>query len=309
MLAPIILFVYNRKDHTAHTLEALKQNKLAAESSLFIFSDGAKSEEETEKIEDVRRLLYHYQKGNSFKNVQIAETKSNRGLAASVISGVTKIISEYGKAIVLEDDIVTAPDFLIYMNKALEYYEKDQRIWSISGYTLEMKSLKKYRQPVYFGYRASSWGWGTWKDRWELVDWEMKDYPDFIQDPERCKKFNRGGEDMCKMLACQMEGKIDSWAIRWCYHQSKRNMLTVYPSVSYVRNIGCDGSGTHSADSHMYDAELNSGMAVENKEDYFVAPFLEDKIVKEFHDIFSGTFKIRVRNKIRKLFGKIKGEE
>ena len=304
MLAPVILFVYNREEHTAATLEALKRNRLAAESELYVFSDGAKSDNEIERVENVRKLLHRYQLESNFKRIEIVEAKQNQGLSASVIAGVTKIISKYGKVIVLEDDILTSPDFLAYMNKALDFYENNAKIWSISAYTLELKKLKHYDYPVYFGYRASSWGWATWKDRWELNDWDMKDYAQFVQDAERCRKFNRGGEDMCRMLAKQMEGKIDSWAIRWCYHQSKNDMLTVFPTVSYVKNTGCDGSGVHSGKSHVFDTVLKDASRAEPE--FIDTPFLVPGIVREFHDIYSGTFRIRIRNKIRTVKGKLK---
>ena len=298
MLAPVVLFVYNREEHTRMTLEALKKNALAGESKLFIFSDGARTEKDAVKVEKVRKLLKNCQEENVFREVVVTEAERNQGLAASVITGVTKVISEYGKAIVLEDDIVTAPDFLSYMNQALEYYEKDSRIWSVSGYTMPLESLQKYKKDVFLSYRASSWGWGRWKDRWELIDWEISDFPEFRKDKKRIRMFCRGGKDLYPMLIRQQAGELDSWAVRWCYWQSKCNMLTVYPKDSLVQNIGCDGSGTHEGNADIF----SSGISEKEKKIFqFSGIELNKKIIREFYNIYSATLWFRIKNKVRKL--------
>ena len=243
MLAPVVLFVYNRETHTRKTLEALKNNYLAKQSQLFVFSDGGKTEDDEEKVRKVRASVEEYK--DAFLDVQVVKADKNKGLANSVIAGVSKIIEQYGNVIVIEDDIITSPYFLTYMNQTLDYYADDKKIWSISGYTLPMKSLQKYDKDVFLSYRACSWGWGTWLDRWKLIDWDIPDYQEFKLNKDRVKLFERGGRDLPGMLESQRNGEIDSWAIRWCYWQSKYDMLTVYPRVSLVRNIGYDGTGTH----------------------------------------------------------------
>ncbi|MFW6016806.1 MAG: glycosyltransferase, partial [bacterium] len=240
MLSPIVLFVYNRPEHTKKTIKALKKNKLADKSKLFIFSDGEKSANDKQKVKEVRKII---NKIDGFKQGKVFESEENKGLANSVIDGVTKIINQYGKVIVLEDDLITSKNFLRYMNRALDFYEEDKKIWSISGYNLPIGIPDDYKHDVYLSYRASSWGWATWKDRWDKIDWDINDYSEFINDKSAQKLFNRGGSDMKNMLKSQMEGKIDSWAIRWCYNQFKNDSYTIYPVVSKVKNIGMDGSG------------------------------------------------------------------
>lgn len=299
MLAPIVLFVYNREDHTRRTLETLKKNLGAKESRLYIFSDGAKTEKENENVLRVRKLIREYE--GDFLETHIIEAERNQGLAASVISGVSKVIKEYGKVIVLEDDIITTPYFLSYMNQALDFYEQDGRIWSISGYTLPMRSLEKYQKDVFLSYRASSWGWGTWKERWEPIDWELSDYSDYKKDKERIRRFERGGRDLPLMLESQRQGQIDSWAVRWCYWQSKNDMLTVYPRISLVQNIGYDGSGTHGGNEEVF-----GNCKIEGKEKIYnlSEAELNRKIVKEFYEIYSATLWFRVKKKLRKILKK-----
>lgn len=253
-LAPVILFVYNRPEHTKKTIEALSNNSLAAQTELFIFSDAAKTEKQKNKVLEVRKLIH---KVSGFKNVHILEAENNRGLANSVISGVTDIINKYDRAIVLEDDILTSKIFLEFMNGALDFYENEGQIWSISGYKFPFKMPDNYKKSVFLTYRASSWGWATWKDRWSTVDWSVADYKKYKYNPIKIAHLCKGGTDMDKMLRYQMKGKIDSWAIRWCYSQSMQNRYTVCPSSSLASNIGTDGSGTHcDPSSARFQAEI-----------------------------------------------------
>ena len=172
-LAPIILFVYNRPEHTKKTVEALKSNLFASESLLFIFSDGYKNQNDKRAVEDVRKYISTI---SGFKEIKINLKDNNLGLANSVISGVTEVINKYDKAIVLEDDIITSKYFLKFMNEALDFYEEDKRIYSISGYNFPIKIPESYQHKIYISPRPSSWGWATWKDRWEKVDWNISDF-------------------------------------------------------------------------------------------------------------------------------------
>jgi Glycosyl transferase family 2 len=302
LLAPVVIFVYARPEHTKRTIEALAQNYLAKETEVFIYSDAAKGEKTVDKVRMVREYIDSLPQKNLFKSIKIIKSQSNKGLANSVISGVSEIIDKYGRVIVLEDDLVSSRDFLQYMNDALNFYGKDHDIWSISGYTFNIDIPKDYKSDVYLSYRGCSWGWATWKDRWEKVDWDVSDYNHFKNDKRARKMFNRGGRDMANMLDLQMEGKIDSWAIRWCYTQYKLGMLTVYPVVSRIKNIGLDGSGTHSGITSKYDVVLNDS----SQKCRFDKPHLDERILKTFRDQF-GTrydyFLIGMKRTIIKLLG------
>ena len=284
MAAPIVVFAYNRREHLKATLEALCSNEGVEQADAFIFVDKAKQGEEDTKNQEVVEYLEEFRKTAPFAKLTITYAAEHKGLANSVIAGVTQVIDAYGRVIVLEDDIVTAPAFLAYMNKALEVYEKEQTIWSVSGYTLPLPALEQYPQDVYKFYRCCSWGWATWKDRWDRNDWSVGDYSVFRKSLRRRYRFNKGGNDLAFMLDRQMLGRIDSWATRWGYMESRLGMFTIYPAKSLVENKGCDGSGTHFAStSSRYDT-----IAQTEKKDYqLVMPELNREVCRQFHDRYS----------------------
>ena len=245
-LAPIVMFVYNRADHFQQTYEALSNCIGASESELYIFSDGAKTEKDTQKVMEVRAALQAAVKEGKFQNVHVVESKTNRGLAASVIAGVTQVIEEYGRVIVVEDDCVTAPAFLQFMNNSLDTYEREKRVGAIAGYTPQIEFPKDFQRDVFFSYRSCSCSWATWKDRWDGVDWELKNMSDFYKKPALIRKLNSNGKDRFIRLYRQTKGKGSSWSVRFGAHLVKKDQLTVYPRYSYIQNIGCDASGVHS---------------------------------------------------------------
>ena len=241
-LAPIILFVYNRPKHTEIELNALKKNTLADDSLLYIFSDAAKKEKDFENVNKVRDII---NKIDGFKEVIVTEAETNIGCADSIISGITKVINEHGKAIIVEDDILTAPNFLEFMNEALNRYEKDERIYSVSGFVTNEKMAEICKNFLFLAYRNSSWGWGTWKDRWNDVDWDMLQWEKIKKDRNLWKKLQRGGKDTPYILKLQMEGFIDAWDVRFYTDNVLKDKYTVFPTKTFVTNIGLDGSGTH----------------------------------------------------------------
>lgn len=288
-LAPIVLFVYARPEHTKQTIEELSKNNLAQESNIWIFSDNYKNEKSKENVEKVRAYINTIEEKKWFKSVTIKEASQNQGLANSVINGVTEVINKFGKVIVLEDDLITSKYYIQYMNEALNFYNNDKQIWSISGYNLPIDIPREYKHDVYLGYRGCSWGWATWKDRWNTVDWNVKDYDSFKHNIKKRINFNRGGPDMAQMLDSQMKGLCDSWAIRWCYEQSKQNKYTIYPVKSLVINQGLDGTGTHSGNDRRYDVILNDKLPkLEN--DLVV----DDKISKNFYNKFNYGYKQKI---------------
>ncbi|MFD2570789.1 hypothetical protein ACFSUS_09110 [Spirosoma soli] len=276
-LAPILIFTYKRYDTLYHTISALQKNILAKESCLFIFSDSPKTSEDLDKVIEVRKFVKNI---SGFKEIVIHEADENTGLANSIINGVSQVINNYGKAIVLEDDLVTSENFIMYMNQALDYYLYNEKIFSISGFTMPLNILN--RQDIYFTMRASSWGWATWKDRWNVIDWTVHDYLDFKSNSKDRVLFNKMGSDLSFMLDRQMAGKINSWAIRWCYHQFKHGLYTVYPATSKVLNIGLETpEATHTNERY------NRFKTTLDTSDCTVFNFhtdikLDEKIIKQF---------------------------
>lgn len=297
-LSPICFFTYNRLFETQQTIIALQKNNLAIHSDLYIFSDGYKNEIGKSKVEMVRKYIRTI---NGFKSVTIFESPNNKGLAKSIISGVTQIINKFDKVIVLEDDLITSPNFLDFMNQALCFYENNPSIHSISGYTMDLLGLYKYPLDYYLGYRASSWGWGTWKDKWLDVDWKVREYHKFKKSIFLQLKFMRGGSDLPKMLKNQMQGKIDSWAIRWCFNQFQNNQFTIFPAKSKVITIGFGEDATHTKQTKRFETELDNGNQILFNFDHM--PEKDIKLLKEFAQKFS--IKNRITEKINRFMIKL----
>jgi hypothetical protein len=238
-LAPIALFGYNRPEHLKKTFQALKNNTLAAQSNLYIFLDGPKPGAE-ESTKTVRAAAKQF---TGFKSIKIIESSENLGLSKSITSGVTQLIKQYGKTIVLEDDLETSPFFLKYLNDALELYQDEERMACISGYFYPHKD----KLPETFLIKgADCWGWATWERAWNLYEEDSKILLRIIRDCNLTKEFNFNGTvDYRQMLQDKIEGKNNSWAINWYASAFIHKTYTLYPNESFVNNIGNDNSGTH----------------------------------------------------------------
>ncbi len=244
--APIILFVYNRPDILERTISALANNYYSLETDLYIFSDGAKTSKpgDIEKVEEVREFIKTIK---GFKSVTIKEQKTNIGLANSVINGITQVSKKHDRFIVLEDDLLTSPYFLKYMNESLEKYKDMEKVWCINGMALNPKFLEipeDYPYDTYFNYRNTSHGWASWSDRWEKTIWDHSQIRYELTDYYQQLKFNRGGNDMYPMMKHQFTGRVDSWAIRWSYSISRASGMTLSPKYSYV-TAQVSSEGTH----------------------------------------------------------------
>jgi len=252
-LAPTALFVYNRPWHVSQTIEALKKNIMAQESDLIVFSDAPKSEAEAEKVCEVREYIRQI---DGFRSVTIVERQANLGLARSIIDGVTTIVSKYGRIIVLEDDMVTSPYFLAYMNEALEKYADDDRVASIHGYVYPVA------QPLpeaFFLPGADCWGWATWSHGWACFNSDGQFLLDELKRRKLIRAFDyNGAYPYSKMLEEQINGTNDSWAVRWYAAAFLAGKSTLYPGRSLVHNIGNDNSGTHCGSSADLDVNLSN---------------------------------------------------
>lgn len=238
-LAPIALFVYNRHAHTERTIQALLKNPEAKHSDLYIFSDAPKNDTAKKVVDEIRSFIT---KISGFKSVHIIERTFNWGLANSIIDGVTKLCGEYGKVIVLEDDLCVSPHFLSFMNRGLELYKDDQAVMQIAGYMFPA-SLNMDDDALFLPF-ISSWGWATWSRAWEKFDVTASNFQKLNCDKELVKRFNLNGNyDYFKMLKSQQSGKTESWAIRWYLSVFFLNGLTLYPKKTLVENTGFDGTG------------------------------------------------------------------
>lgn len=252
-LAPIALFVYNRPSHTRKVIESLLLNPLARDSDLFVFADGAKNGSADGAVAEVRSLADEL---SGFRSVTVVARDRNWGLSRSVTDGVSYLCKEYGRTIVLEDDLVMAPQFLDYMNAALTAFAGEERVMHVSGYSFPVHDPA--RLPESFFYRApSSWGWGTWQRAWRNFEPDARRLLDQIEASGRRRDFDvEATTGFRRMLELQSRGNIDSWAIRWYASMFLLEGLALYPRSALVANSGHDGSGVHCGVTDVFDVQL-----------------------------------------------------
>lgn len=250
-LAPIVLFTYNRPWHMFQVLDALANNELAKESVLYIYCDGQKKEstkEEILMIEEVRGIAKNE---NRFKEVLVIEQEENRGLANSIITGVSEVINKHGSIIVLEDDIIPSVGFLKYMNDALLLYSNEEKVGCIHAWNYNLDS-SNYAELTFFLKGADCWGWATWKRAWDLFNPSATELLANIESTNSQYEFDRRGTyKFTDMLLDQSNGKVDSWAIRWHASLFLQGKYCLQPTRTIVKNIGLDNSGVHCGISDM----------------------------------------------------------
>lgn len=240
-LAHIALFVYNRPEHTRRTVDALAANEIAAESDLFIFSDGPKKPEAEVAVAEVREYIKSIA---GFRSVTVMERQENYGLARSIITGVTELVHRYGRIIVLEDDLVVSPFFLKYLNEALELYENDEQVMQISGHMFDL-SLNVDTDAIFLSF-VTTWGWATWSRAWKYFDASMSGYSYLRDNSSLRKKFNLDGNyKYFDLLDRKISGAVDSWGIVWNLSVFMQKGVVLYPVKTLVINCGFDASGTH----------------------------------------------------------------
>ena len=253
MRAPIVLFVYNRPAHTRQTITALQANHGASHSDLFVYSDAAKNAESAAGVAQVREYIRSV---GGFKSVTIHEQPENWGLARSVIHGVTQITARYGRAIVLEDDLRTSPNFLEYMNTGLDRYASDERVMQIAGYMFAV-DLKIDEDALFLPF-ISSWGWATWDRAWRHFDRREDYFEQILNDPATRRRFDLNGRyKYSRILRAQQRKTVDSWAVFWYVSVFLRNGLALFPKRTLVKNLGFDGSGVNCTVSKFDQEDLD----------------------------------------------------
>lgn len=273
MYAPIALFAFNRLEPLKRCVASLLENSEAAESDLIVFVDGPRAEKEGE-AERVDLVKEYIKTITGFKKVSYYFSETNKKLGPSIIAGVTDVLNKYDRAIVIEDDLLLCKNYLSFMNQCLDKYEQDKKVFSVCGYSIKLKIPHSYNYDVYFGPRSNSWGWATWKDRWEKCDWVLNDWESVERN---ARAFNRwGGSNCFDMLKGWKLGYNQSWAIRFCYNQFIYNADTVFPAISHVDNKGFDGSGTNCRKFNRYKFELDK---TGRKEFRFPAEIIKNKSI------------------------------
>ena len=270
--APILLFTYNRLSHTRRCVEALLNNSLASESELFIYSDAAKDETQQKAVEEVRQYIHTIR---GFKHITITERDENWGLARSIIDGVTTQVNRYGRVIVLEDDLVVAPHFLQFMNDALETYKDEPQV----GHIQACDFTQDPTLPETFLIRwTGSWGWGTWDRAWKHFNPNGRALLQELMDRKLTYTFDFNGKyGYTRMLRRQIEGKNNSWAIRWNASLFLKGILSLNVGRSLVQNEGFDGSGTNCGGGGLYASQLHMDVLLVQK----INPIEENKEARQ----------------------------
>lgn len=277
-IAPIVLFVYARPDHTRATLEALAANRLADRSDLIVYADAARNENDLEHVRAVRNLV---RSAKGFRSITVIERETNYGLARNIIKGVTEVCNQYGRVIVLEDDIVTSPYFLTFMNTALDRYEGTPKVWHISGWNVPIDTVDT--NSAFVWRMMECWGWATWKDRWSHFDKDTSFLMRANGISERYR-FNLDGYiDYFSQISANARGDIDTWAVYWYAAIFLNGGLCVSPYQSLVTNIGLDGSGLHCRPATCSFGKVHLGGPVDIWPEMIVEDYEVVLKIKKFH--------------------------
>lgn len=247
MTTPVLLITFNRPEHTAKTIDALR---VQHPPLVYVFQDGPRLGNTTDeqKCATVRKIIENSIDWDCERHIHFSQI--NRGCRDAIIFAISEVLKLHESVIVVEDDIITSPAFYTFMCRALEYYKDCTSVYSISGHS---HSPSKFKVPVDYDYdvwaspRLFNWGWGTWRDRWFKTDWSMSYYEELLKHPYEIEAFNRGGDDMLSMLIDEKEGRSSAWDIQFAFAHFQNHAVSIVPCISYTDNIGLDGSGTHCA--------------------------------------------------------------
>jgi len=291
-LAPIVFFAYNRPDHTRQVLESLSRNKYADESSLWIYVDGPKpgaSEETLAANEAVKKAV---REKKWCKEITIIEAEVNKGLVKSTIDGVTKMVNEFGKVIVMEDDNLVSPGFLTYMNDALDFYENNSRVMHISAFARPDLAAADVKESTYFFYHTTTWGWGTWKRAWDKFTPDAAAVREAVKRNGNINKLNMDGTfEFFWGLHAIIKSNMNSWNTIWHSVVFLNDGLILYPKKSLVSNIGHDGSGTNCEPDDRFQINYE---ALESEVPVTAIPLTEHEAVRK-HYIGLHSFAYRLR--------------
>ena len=280
-VSPIAVFAFNRPDHLRRTLDALARNAFASESALTIFCDGPRTEAEQQATDAVRTVA---RSALGFASVEVVCREANLGCAASVIGGLQHMFARYERLIVIEDDILCSEHTLTFLNSGLERYEKRKTVFNIAAWSPPPRLLpvrRAYTWDVYAIPRFNCWGWASWRDRFESVDWSVEDYAQFRVSSRLRAAFDAGGADLSAMLDSQMCGNLNTWDIRMDYARFKQGGVGINPVRSYTTNIGM-GCGTHTTTlTDRFDNDITVALPVAQVR-WIEQIFVDSQILKKY---------------------------
>lgn len=302
MFAPVVLFTYKRPIHTKMVLDALSNCDWIQETDVIIYADGLKqtaTQKDKELIHETRQVILNYKEKHNFKNLEVHFSEENRGIAYSVKKGGAKELEKYGKIIIMEDDIVPQKGFVKYMNEALDKYEHEEKVWGISAYSFPLDNEKLVQEETYFLPVNCSWGWATWKSRWDKVDYDINSiFEKFAQNGITRQDYNFGSCQYYEILEVLRDKKSDVWDALFHASMFLEKGMFLYPNPSLAKNIGFDNTGTHCTEE---DAFFNT-----TQTDYIKIkdiPLTIDnegrkQVEKAFKEQFAPSLVKRIQNKL-----------
>lgn len=284
MLAPIVLFIYNRPGHTEQTLNALMANDLADQSVLYVFADGPTKNASAQDLQKIAKTRELVKSKNWCKEIVMIEKTFNEGLADSIVKGVTEVLKKHSKVIVLEDDLITGKGFLKYMNSALTLYENENKVMHISGYMYPVNTGEA--DGTFFCNILSCWGWGTWARAWKCLELDPGIHLSRLRTFKEQQDFNiKGNADFLSQLTANANGHINTWAVKWYASWKLSGGYSLFPTHSLVRNIGHDGTGVNCIENSWFDVTIKNRIPVRKikiKENQFIKKRIDNYYRKIF---------------------------
>lgn len=283
---PVAVFTYNRPDHTRQLLNSLSKCARLDECKVFIFSDGARVPEHRLAVDETRRIIRNWAEQNE---ATIVEREENWGLARSIVSGVDQLCEEFGRVIVVEDDMILSPRFVDYMISALDRYQHDDLIYQISGFMFPVPHSSD--KDVFFLPLTTTWGWATWQRAWKLYSMNTTEALTALENPVVQNAFDLDGSyPFSQMLKDSVTKRNDSWGIHWWWTVFQAKKLVLHPSHSLVSVGGFDGTGTN--------AGLNKNAYIVSAQDVLSHPWPDVFMFPEETAVDQAAFE-RIKNYLR----------
>ena len=295
---PILIICFKRYEKT---LELFNRIKSINPKKLYVAIDGARNEEEKLKVDKVASI---FQNVNSNFEIEVRRSEINQGCKYGVYNAINWFFENEEYGIILEDDILPYPQFFPYCEELLEKYKDDKRIACISGWSyFYNKKIENYDSTYYFSHIQSSWGWATWKDRWEMIDLEMKNTK--FEDIEN--NFIKDGlpDEIINYYRWIYDNKIcfdTTWDYQFCLSVlMKNNMYCIQPLKNFVKNVG-DTDATHTIGVNLNRSEVVEDNFVMKHPNEFSYNSKFDVIRNINTNEYKPTRKKIIENKIRILF-------
>ncbi len=304
-LAPVVMISYNRPDWIQLSLNNVALAHGAVDHEIFVFIDGPRSEGDRILQDRICEIAVSYKQ--KLPKLNIIRRDRNYGCRGNIVDAISTVITQYGKVIVIEDDVLVSRTFLEYMDDALKFYKDDKKIWSINAYqSPELHIPKDYPYDIYLNPINLCWGWGTWKDRWEQVDFDMEDWPVMRTNSDMIARLNRSGRHILGMIESQFAGRLRTWDVQCTYHVIKNGLMSVEPRYQLSKNIGF--SAQLEGEHYKGDLPYLSRQPYYNFRPRLVGHLVQDvRIFRQFEWIArSRNLRIGVLRKLKRIFAYLK---